>query len=137
MPWSGHVEFRIASTGVWVRWSERIPLDEDGIRVYGLGKHPSGYVEVLYADIPGNSWNVNRLNKFIQRANQAFEVRIPLTDPSLVDDEHGPGGTDPNREDFHWDAGDLVAIPARIYLIDYNADFPNVAFRRVPRTPRT
>lgn len=134
MPFSGRVEFRIASTGDWVPWSERVPEDEDGIRVYGLG--PSGLVQLLYEDIPGNSWNVNRLNKLIERANQAFEVRIPLSDPSLVDDEHGPNGTDPNRENFYWEGGDLVALPARIILIDYNGDFPNVAFRATTSAPR-
>lgn len=79
--------------------------DEIGIRLNGVGK--DGFVEVLYADIPGNSWNQNRLNKFAERAQELIDVRIPLTDPSLVDDPDAL--TDPARPDFFHDTGDLVA----------------------------
>jgi hypothetical protein len=101
------IEFRIESTGEWVGASERDPADEDGLRLIGAGK--TGVLEVLYSDIPGNSWNQNRLNKFTERANQLLEYRIPLTDPSLADDPAGPNGSDPARPDFYWDNGDLVS----------------------------
>ena len=87
------------------------PPVEIGIRLNGVGK--DGFMEVLYADIPGNSWNQNRLNKFTERAQDLIDVRIPLTDPQFQDEV----GTvvdpdalvDPARPDFFWDAGDLVS----------------------------
>ncbi len=83
------------------------PLVEVGLRLYGVGK--DGLLEVLYQDIPGNSWNPQRIAKFTERAQQLIDVRIPLDDPSLVDDPAGPNGADPARPDFFWDSGDLVA----------------------------
>ncbi len=84
--------------------------EEIGIRLNGVGK--DGFFEVLYADIPGNSWNPNRLRKFTARAQDLIDVRIPLDS-----DEFKEAGitvdpaalTDPARPDFFWDSGDLVA----------------------------
>ena len=81
------------------------PPEEIGIRLNGVG--PGGFFEVLYADIPGNSWNQNRLNKFVQKAQELIDVRIPLDDPSLVDDPDALA--DPARPDFFHDNGDLVS----------------------------
>ena len=81
------------------------PPEEIGIRLNGVGK--DGFMETLYADIPGNSWNQNRLNKFTQRAQDLIDVRIPLSDPSLVDDPDAL--VDPARPDFFHDSGDLVS----------------------------
>lgn len=106
MPIQG-IEFHKASTQEWVSASDRDPADEDGLRLLGAGK--TGTLEVMYADIPGASWNQNRLNKFVEHANQLLQYRIPLTDPSLADDENGPNGVDPGRPDFFWDGGDLVS----------------------------
>jgi hypothetical protein len=86
------------------------PPEEIGIRLNGVGK--DGFMQVLYADIPGNSWNQNRLNKFTARAQDLIDVRIPLTDPMFKE-----GGVvvdpdvlvDPARPDFFHDSGDLVA----------------------------
>lgn len=83
------------------------PPEEIGIRFNGVGK--DGFFEVIYADIPGNSWNQNRLNMFTARAQDLIDVRVPLSDPSLVNDPAGPNGSDPARPDFFWDGGDLVA----------------------------
>lgn len=94
------------------------PPNEIGIRIEGVGK--DGFIEVLYADIPGNSWNANRLAKFADRAQQLIDIRIPLTDPSLVDDEAGPNGADPARPDFFWDSGDLVARPIIISDVSFD-----------------
>lgn len=94
------------------------PPEEIGIRLEGVGK--DGFFEILYADIPGNSWNQNRLNKFAERAQQLIDVRTPLTDPSLTDDPAGPNGSDPARPDFFWDNGDLVARTVIISDVTFN-----------------
>jgi hypothetical protein len=116
------IEFRVESTGQWVTVDQRDPADEDGLRIWGCGKHPSGYLEVLYENIPGSSWNPQRLAKFAERANQFLEYRIPLTDPSLVDDPAGPNGADPARPDFYWDSGDLVAKAMELSDVTYSAE---------------
>lgn len=86
------------------------PPEEIGIRLNGCGK--DGFMEILYADIPGNSWNQNRLNKFMARAQDLIDVRIPLD--SDVFKEEGivvdPDAlVDPARPDFFHDGGDLVS----------------------------
>ena len=90
------------------------PPEEIGIRLNGCGK--DGFIEVLYSEIPGSSWNQNRLDKFAERAQQLIDVRIRLDD-----DVFKEGGvvvdpdalTDPARPDFFWDGeppnGYLVA----------------------------
>ena len=85
------------------------PPEEIGIRFNGVGKN--GFIEIIYADIPGNSWNPQRLVGFTVKAQEFIDVRIPLDDPSLIDDPAGPNGSDPARPDFFWDGGDLVARP--------------------------
>jgi len=117
----GGIEFHKVSTQEWVDASQRDPTDEDGLRLRGAGHDPSGYLTVMYTDIPGNSWNQNRMNKFMERANQFLEYRIPLTDPWLADDENGPNGVDPARPDFYWDAGDLVSKPVELLDVTYSA----------------
>lgn len=104
MPIQG-VQFRRASTQEWVGADQRDPGDEDGLRLLGAG--PSGVLEVLYADIPGNSWNANRLAKFAERANELLVTRIPLADLPADDPAKT---TDPN--DFpkaYWDGTDLCS----------------------------
>lgn len=91
---------------------------EVGIRLVGVGK--TGVFEVRYADIPGNSWNANRLSKFAERAQQLIDVRIPLSDPSLADDPAGPNGSDPGLPNFFWDGGDLVARPIIISNVTWD-----------------
>jgi len=100
------IEFYNGDTDEWVTGEFR-PTNETGVRLIGVGK--TGVVEIMYADIPGNSWNQNRLNKFAERAQQLIDVRIPLNDPEFVDDPAGINGSDPGRPDFFWDGGDLVA----------------------------
>lgn len=112
------IMFLIEGVG-WVAGRAKFPNNALlGIRLHGAGK--TGILEVIFADIPGNSWNVNRLGKFVDRINQALEVRIPLTDPSLVDDEYGPNGTDPaNPPYFYWDNGDLVSRTVEVFNPQY------------------
>ena len=86
------------------------PPEEIGIRLNGCGK--DGFMEILYADIPGNSWNQNRLNKFTARAQDLIDVRIPLDSDVFKEDgvTVDPDAlVDPARSDFFWDNGDLVA----------------------------
>lgn len=127
MPISG-IEFRVESTGQWVTVENRDPADEDGLRLLGAGSSP--VITILYADIPGNSWNQNRLDKFRDRAQALLDVRIPLNDPSLVDDPDAL--TDPARPDFFHDAGDLVARTIAISVVTYSAqDGLNFRLERV------
>ncbi len=92
-------------------YSATEPPVEVGIQLIGVGQ--GGSFSILYADIPGNSWNPQRLNKFVQKAQDLIDVRIPLTD-SRFQDEFGtvidPDAlVDPARPDFFHDSGDLVA----------------------------
>jgi hypothetical protein len=75
------------------------------LELRGVG--PNGLIRIDYTDIPGNSWNQNRLNKLVAKAQDLIDVRIPLNDPSLADDPDAL--VDPARPDFFHDAGDLVA----------------------------
>jgi hypothetical protein len=86
------------------------PPEEIGIRLNGVGK--DGFMEILYADIPGNSWNSNRLRMFTERAQGMIDVRIPLDDPQFMEEGvvvDPDALVDPARPDFFWDNGDLVA----------------------------
>ncbi len=100
--------------------------DEIGIRLLGVGK--DGIIEILYADIPGNSWNQNRLNKFTERAQDLIDYRIPLGDPSLVDDPDAL--VDPARPDFFHDGGDLVARPVIISDVSWDGERLNFTLTR-------
>ena len=122
------IEFHLESTDQWVGAADRDPTDEDGLRLIGAGK--DGILTVMYSDIPGNSWNQNRLDKFMQRAQELIDVRIPLNDPSLADDENGPNGVDPARPDFFWDNGDLVARPIVIENVTFENNMLNFTVRR-------
>lgn len=100
------------------------PPVEIGIRLNGVGK--DGFMEVLYADIPGGSWNQSRLNKFTERAQQLIDVRIRLDDD--VFKEEGvvvdPAAlTDPARPDFFWDG-----VPPNGYLVARSVIISNVTF---------
>lgn len=88
--------------------------EEIGIRLNGVGK--DGFFEVLYADIPGQSWNQNRLDKFAERAQVLIDVRIPLAD--LPTDDPAKT-TDPARPDFFHDGNDLVARPIIISNVSF------------------
>lgn len=97
------IEFRVETTQQWVGADERDPNDEDGIRLLGAG--PSGVVEILYNDIPGNSWNQNRLNKFAGKAQEFLDSRTPLTDLPIDDPDRT---IDPALPNLFWDGSDLV-----------------------------
>jgi hypothetical protein len=128
------VEFRIESTQQWVDWADRDPNDEDAVRIYGFWKGIE-YKEYLYEDIPGNSWNTNRLNKFRDQAQEEINTVISLSDPDWAGDELIL--TDPNRLDLYHDGGMLVAQPWTINIIDYTVGFPLFELIRTPKTQRT
>jgi len=104
------------------------PPVEVGIILNGIG--PGGSLSILYTDIPGNSWNKNRLNKFVTKVQDMIDVRTPLDDPNLVDDPHGPNGVDPARPSFFWDSGDLVARSIIISDVTFSADVLNFTLTR-------
>jgi hypothetical protein len=127
MPISG-IEFRIESTGQWVDPGDRDPTDEDGLRLRGAGHDGTGYLTVIYANIPGNSWNQNRMDLFMARAQDYIDFRIPLDDPQFEDPDN-PGViidpdalVDPARPDFFWDSGDLVSRPVIISDVTYSEE---------------
>lgn len=99
------VEFHRQSTDEWVDWIYRDPADEDGLRLIGAG--PSGVLTLMYSDIPGNSWNQNRLNKFVEIAHEFLTKRQSIADLPADD----PDKTiDPNNYPWlYWDAGDLCS----------------------------
>ncbi|MHA2404481.1 MAG: hypothetical protein ACXADH_15895 [Candidatus Kariarchaeaceae archaeon] len=103
------LEFLKESTSLWVGVSDRDPTDELGIRIYGLGK--TGLLEVLYANIPGGSWNAQRLKKFQDRVQDEMDDRVPLADLPVDDPDKT---TDPALPNLFWDSGDLVS---REYII--------------------
>ena len=114
------IQFRKESTQEWVGVKDRDPADEDGVRLYGAGKHPSGYLEVLYENIPGNSWNQNRLNQFASRANTLAVTRIPLAD--LPDDDLDKT-TDP--DDYpraYWDGSDYCSRAIEIDEVSFSEE---------------
>ena len=51
----GGIEFHLATTDEWVTLENRGVADEDGLRLRGAGHDPSGYLTIIYVDIPGNS----------------------------------------------------------------------------------
>ena len=117
MPIAG-IQFRKESTGQWVDADARDPNDEDGIRLLGAGK--TGVIEVLYVDIPGNSWNQNRLNKFADRANEVLTYRQPLADLPADDPDKT---TDPNNFPIlYWDGSDLCSRVVTISNVTYSAE---------------
>jgi hypothetical protein len=96
------------------------PPEEVGIRLNGVGK--DGFMEILYVNIPGNSWNQNRLDKFTARAQDMIDVRIPLDDPQFMEDGVvvDPAAlVDPALPHFFWDSGDLVARPVIISDVSF------------------
>lgn len=100
------------------------PPDEIGIRLNGVGK--DGFMEIIYADIPGGSWNKNRLNKFAERAQQMIDVRIRLDDDMFKEDGVvvDPAAlTDPARPDFFWDG-----TPPNGYLVARSIIISDVTF---------
>jgi len=104
------IEFHKVSTDEWVSWNDRDPADEDGLRL--LAPPPVGTREIMYVDIPGNSWNQNRLNKMAERANELLVYRQPLA--SLPDDDPDKT-TDPNNYPWlYWDGGDLCSRTVEI-----------------------
>lgn len=107
MPYK-RLEFRKESTQEWVTIEQRDPADEDGLRILTAGG--SVVIEVTKADIPGNSWNSwnqQRLNRFVEVLHERLTTRIPIA--SLPDGDPDKT-TDPNRYPLsYWDGSDLCS----------------------------
>lgn len=89
------------------------PPEEIGIRIEGS---PRGDFEILYSQIPGNSWNQNRLDKFMERAQELMDLRIPLADLPADD----PDKTiDPGLPNLFHDGTDLLSRNIVISNISY------------------
>lgn len=102
MPIHG-IEFHKPSTDEWASAEFRDPADEDGLRILSSG----GIHTIMYDDIPGSSWNQNRLNKFVARANELMTYRQPL---SSLPDGDPDKTTDPDNYPWlFWDSGDLCS----------------------------
>lgn len=99
---------------------------ETSLTLYGVG--PNGVLHINYADIPGNSWNQNRLNKLVDRVQELIDVRIPLNDPSLVGDPDAL--VDPARPNFFHDGGDLVSRAIVIEDVSFDGTKLNFTLRK-------
>ena len=77
--------------------------NEVGICLHGANSARS--VQVLYADVPGRTWDDARLAAFTAQMQAAIDQRTPLAD---LDPDDPDKEFDPNRADCFHDAGDLV-----------------------------
>lgn len=77
---------------------------EIGIRI-DTGDAENRVLEILYADIPGNSWNANRLRMFADRAQEFIDRRVPRSElpDGDIDKE-----SDPALPGVWWDGDDIV-----------------------------
>lgn len=101
-----HVDCRIASTQTWVPEAQRTPLDEDAIRMWGVGSTSDPYIQFNYSDVPGNSWNDTKLaaaKDYIQ-AN-LLDYRVLR---SALPDDHPYKFLDPKLNVWFWDGDYLV-----------------------------
>lgn len=112
-----------ASPG-WVGPDERDPADEDGVRLT-VGNRVWSQP---YADIPGNSWNDNRLNKFRERLNQALVSRVPLADLPDGDPDKTTDPADPPR--LYWDQGDLCTQTNEITSLTFDPVSESLQFKQ-------
>ena len=64
-----------------------------------------GVQRLLYADIPGNGWPQQRLNRARDRLQDLLDFRQPLADLPVDDPDKT---TDPALPDLFWDGNDLV-----------------------------
>lgn len=125
----GGIEFHKESTAEWVDASLRDPADEDGLRLRGAGHDGTGYLTIMYSDIPGNSWNQHRLDLFTQRANDLLTLRIPLADLPADDPDKT---TDPNNFPWlYWDSGDLCSRTVTVSNATWDGTQLNFAVIRV------
>jgi len=82
------------------------PPVEIGIRINGVGK--DGFIQVLYSEIPGNSWNQQRLNRFRDQGQLLIDERTLRTD---LDPDDPARLADPALPNWFWDGTDIVARP--------------------------
>ena len=94
----------------WVSADQRVVDDENGVRFFGVRK--DGPFTVAYDDIPGNSWNPQRLSKFVERANQLLVNRTPID--SLPPEDELAQSDPANPPHLYWDGGDVCSQKVEI-----------------------
>jgi hypothetical protein len=117
------IECRIASTREWVAERDRDPLDEDGIRCYGVGK--DGFFYFDYNDPrwgPPPSWNDQKTEAarvLIQEVELDLRTRVEDLPPG-----HWGKDADPARPTAFWELWtppDDGAIE-ELYLVQRNTE---------------
>lgn len=79
------------------------PPVEVGVRLVGV---PSGTLEFMYADIPGNSWTNPRIANAQQWVQDNIDVRIDRS--TLLPDDPMIKDGDPGLIWLFWDGSDVV-----------------------------
>lgn len=127
------IEFHRASTDDWVDISLVSDwADNDGLRLLNLRETGLQYLTLMYADFkqPAQSWNQNRLNRLLARANELFQKRVPLASLPVDDPDRL---TDPANPPWrYWDAGDLVECENQITKVVYDGRYPVITQERRP-----
>ena len=93
-----------------------------------------GFEKTLYAELQEKN-DKKREEEMRQKLQDKIDVRIPLTDPELVDDPAAI--TDPNREDFFHDKGDLVARTNVIDSVVWDGERYSITQHVGQNVPRT
>lgn len=75
-------------------------------------------MEVRYADIPGQSWNQNRMDQFQARVNLALQTRTPIAE---LDPSDPASQADPAMDGYYWDGTDLVEQDYAVEDLTYSA----------------
>ncbi len=103
-----------------------------GTQMLGAGR--TGEITIMYDDISGNTGNAAWLNKF----RDAIQDKIDVVDPlSSYPPDDPDRATDPNREDFFHEQGNLVSRSVIIFDVTWLGDRVTYRLRRAKRIPRT
>lgn len=95
------IECRIESTQIWVAYEDRVPTDEDAIRIYGIND-PANPTVFDYGDF-GNpqGWNAQKLeNARIFFQEHYLDLRIRVAD---LPNGHWAKDADPGLIQHFWE----------------------------------
>lgn len=96
------IECRIGSTQEWVPYENRVPQDEDALRIWGIGSQTSLYTEFEYGDF-GNpkGWNAQKMaDAKVWAQEHVFDRRVRVADLPL---NHWAKEADPATNCFFWE----------------------------------
>jgi len=110
------LEFRIASTGLWVPVSDRDPLDEDAIKLYGVGPNPDQVVVFDYSEVAGPPWNQNKLDAAKKIIQEQYLDGYWLLEE--LQDNHPWKYTDPGLNSLFWEYRDWGPFVPGTYYIE-------------------